>query len=133
MDNLEISGTSLTIDLSGFGPDLLGDYDFFSFTFSEGNSTATFNLADLAVTAVNGDQTYTGYSETQDGATTLYFGNPEQHRQPVPLQRGTCCSVCRSPPRRRSACCPWQFSPSAAAGLNWSFFTTRLLMSMAGS
>lgn len=31
---------SLTIDLSGFGPDLLGDYDFFSFTFSEGNSTA---------------------------------------------------------------------------------------------
>lgn len=40
VDNLQISGTSLTIDLSGFGPDLLGDYDFFSFTFSEGNSTA---------------------------------------------------------------------------------------------
>ena len=27
---------SLTIDLSGCGPDLLGDYDFFSFTFSGG-------------------------------------------------------------------------------------------------
>lgn len=27
--------------------------------------------------AVNGDQTYTGYADTQDGATTLYFGNPE--------------------------------------------------------
>mgnify|MGYP001191571177 CR=1 FL=1 len=40
VDNLQISGTSLTIDLSGVGPDLLGDYDFFSFTFSEGNSTA---------------------------------------------------------------------------------------------
>ncbi|WP_354834064.1 hypothetical protein ABGM91_04685 [Akkermansia muciniphila] len=40
MDNLQISGTSLTINLSGVGPDLLGDYNFFSFTFSEGNSTA---------------------------------------------------------------------------------------------
>lgn len=72
---------NLTIDnpqhLSGCGPDLLGDYGFFSFTFSEGDSTATFNLADLEVTAVNGDQTYTGYAETQDGATTRYFGNPE--------------------------------------------------------
>lgn len=68
---------NLTIDLSGFGPDLLGDYDFFSFTFSEGDSSTTFNLTDLAVTAVNGDQTYTGYSETQDSVTTLYFGNPE--------------------------------------------------------
>ena len=72
---------NLTIDnpqhLSGCGPDLLGDYGFFSFTFSEGDSTATFNLADLEVTAVNGDQTYTGYAETQDGVTTRYFGNPE--------------------------------------------------------
>lgn len=77
VDNLQIIGTSLTIDLNGFNLDLLGDYDLFSFTFGEGDSSATFNLADLAVTAVNGDQTYTGYSETQDGTTTLYFGNPE--------------------------------------------------------
>lgn len=77
VDNLQITGTSLTIDLNGFSLDLLGGYDFFSFTFGEGDSSATFNLADLAVTAVNGDQTYTGYSETQDGTTTLYFGNPE--------------------------------------------------------
>lgn len=77
VDNLQITGTSLTIDLNGFSLDLLGDYDFFSFTFGEGDSSVTFNLADLAVTAVNGDQTYTGYSETQDGTTTLYFGNPE--------------------------------------------------------
>lgn len=77
VDNLLISGTSLTVDLSGFSPDLLGDYDFFSFTFSDGDSAASFNLAELAVTAVNGDQTYMGYSDTQDGTTTLYFGNPE--------------------------------------------------------
>ncbi|MCD8061183.1 MAG: hypothetical protein LUE13_02395 [Akkermansiaceae bacterium] len=77
MDSLVISGTSLTIDLSGFSSELLGGYDFFSFTFSDGDSAASFNLAELAVTAVNGDATYTGYSDTQDGTTTLYFGNPQ--------------------------------------------------------
>lgn len=125
---------NLTIDLSGFGPDLLGDYGFFSFTFSEENSTATFNLADLAVTAVNGDQTYTGYADTQDGTITLYFGNPEAcigslyhcedgydaqcagalHGDAQPAVPGSS----RLPPPQE---------------LNWSFFTTRLLMSMAGS
>lgn len=134
VDSLQIIGTSLTIALNGFNLDLLGDYDFFSFTFGEGDSSATFNLADLAVTAVYGDQTYTGYSETQDGTTTLYFGNPEATQTAL-----FCCEGGHAV--QRAGARHGDDQPAVPGGarvpppqeLNWSFPFTLPLMPMVSS
>ena len=110
------------IDLSEFSSDLRGEYDFFSFTFSDGENDTSFNLADLTVTAVHGDATYTGYSDIQDGTTTLYFGNPDSSAAVCSAMKTNMLLNVPEPQRRRLACCPWRSLLSAAAGIELVFF-----------